>query len=91
MIGKNVKLLTVPANGQISIGKAWAGRHIMVEEIGEGEIRISSGEFVPHSQQTFHTKKARASLKAFDEWENKHPAKATDTTSLFASIRKKRK
>lgn len=91
MIGKNAKLLTVPANGQISIGKSWAGRQILVEEVGEGEIRISSGEFVPHSQNPFHTRKAKASLKEFNDWETKNPAKATDTKALFSAIRQKRK
>ncbi|MGQ0543209.1 MAG: hypothetical protein ACT4O9_15400, partial [Blastocatellia bacterium] len=52
----HAKLLTVPANGQISIGKAWAGRHILVEEIGNDRIQISAGTFVPDSQAAFHTK-----------------------------------
>jgi len=85
---KQTKLLTVPANGQISIGKSWAGRHIMVEEIGSDEIRISSGIFVPDSQRTFHTADAKASLDAFNEWERKNPAQRTDAASLFSSLRK---
>lgn len=80
----------VPANGQISIGKSWAGRHILVEEIGSDEIRISSGVFVPDSQRTFHTKEAKASLDSFNKWESKNPAKKTDAGSLFASLRKKK-
>ncbi len=87
---KQTKLLTVPANGQISIGKAWAGRHILVEEIGSNEIRISSGVFVPDSQRTFHTKEAKTSLDSFNKWESKSPAKGTDVGSLFSSLRKKK-
>jgi len=84
-------LLTVPANGQISIGKSWAGRHILVEEIGNDRIQISSGVFVPDSQRTFHTKEAEASLASFDEWEGRNAAKRTDVDSLFSSLRKKRR
>lgn len=91
MKAKQRKLLTVPSNGQISIGKSWAGRHILVEEIGSDEIRISSGIFVPDSQRTFHTEEAKKSLISFNEWESKNSAKGTDVESLFSSLRKKKK
>ena len=91
MRAKQAKLLTVPANGQISIGKSWAGRQIMVEEIGEDEIRISSGIFVPDSQRTFHTEEAKESLAAFNKWEAKNPPEATDVGSLFSSLKKKKR
>lgn len=86
---KQAKLLTVPANGQISIGKSWAGRHILVEEVGNDKIHISAGIFVPDSQSTFHTKEANESLDSFDQWESKNSAKGTDIESLFSSLRKK--
>jgi hypothetical protein len=88
MRAKQAKLLTVPANGQISIGKSWAGRQIKVEEIGDNEIRISSGVFVPDSQRAFHTEEAKQSLDAFNKWEVKSVPKATDVESLFASLKK---
>ncbi len=91
MAAKQTKLLLVPANGQISIGKSWAGRQILVEEVGENEIHISSGTFVPDSQKTFHTKEAKASLDSFNEWESKKPAMATDTKKLFNTLRKNKK
>lgn len=89
MGAKQAKLLTVPANGQISIGKSWAGKQIRVE-IGQDEIRISSGTFVPDSQAAFYTKEAQETLREFDLWEAKKPSKATDTKALFASLRKKK-
>lgn len=90
MGAKQAKLLMVPANGQISIGKSWAGRQILVEEVGNNEIRISAGTFVPDSQKTFFTKEAKTSLESFNKWEDKKPAKATDTKALFSALRKKK-
>ncbi|MCC7405481.1 MAG: hypothetical protein IT288_13870 [Bdellovibrionales bacterium] len=90
MGAKRAKLLTVPANGQISIGKSWAGKQIRVEEIGKDEIRISSGTFVPDSQAVFYTKEAQETLREFNAWESKKPSKATNTKALFASLRKKK-
>ena len=90
MAAKQTKLLMVPANGQISIGKSWAGRQILVEEVGTNEIRISSGTFIPDSQKTFHTKAAKKSLDSFNKWADKSPAKATNTKALFASLKTKK-
>jgi len=87
---KQAKLMVVPSNGQISIGKTWAGKQIKVEEVGEGEIRISSGTFVPDSQATFFTKEATQTLNEFNEWENKTSPKTTNTKALFATLRKKK-
>lgn len=90
MQSTHTKILTVPANGQISIGKAWAGRQIMVEEIGNDRIQISSGVFVPDSQRTFHTTEANESLAGFTEWEEANPPKKTDVGALFSSLKKKK-
>ncbi len=87
---RQTKLLKVPANGQICIGKSWAGRHILVEEVGDDKIHISSGVFVPDSQRTFHTQGANTSLESFNEWESENSAKGTDVESLFTSLRKKK-
>ena len=90
MGAKNAKLITVPSNGQISIGTAWAGRQVRVEEVNNNEIHIMSGTFIPDSQKTFFTEEAKQSLAKFDEWERGQPAKATDTKALFASLKKKK-
>lgn len=64
-----MKLITVPTNGQISIGTKWAGRQICIEELSETELHISAGTFVAESQKTFFTAKAQESLQEFDKWE----------------------
>jgi hypothetical protein len=91
MGAKQAKLLTVASNGQISIGKAWAGRQIVIEEIAEGELLIKAGVFVPDSQKTFHTKAAKESLTEFNKWEESKTAKASSTSDVFAKLRKQKK
>ncbi len=85
------KLITVPQNGQISIGTSWAGRQIRVEEVNDNEIHIVSGTFVPDSQKTFYTQEAKQSLTEFDDWERHHQARATDTSNLFQKLKKKKR
>ena len=90
MGAKSMKLITVPGNGQISIGKAWAGRQIRVIELSDNEIHISAGTFVPDSQEIFFTEGAKKTLGEFNEYEKKNSAKATDTKTLFANLKKKK-
>lgn len=76
------KLITVPANGQISIGKKWAGKEIVIEEVDGKEIRISSGTFITDSNATFYTAESNQDLTDFDKWASENPAKKTDLKNL---------
>ncbi|NQW44040.1 MAG: hypothetical protein HQ462_01390 [Deltaproteobacteria bacterium] len=76
------KFLTVPSNGQISIGKQWAGREVMVEVADENRIVITSGTFIPADQATFYTKDSKAQLDQFNRWSEKTPAKKSDLSQL---------
>ena len=85
---KATKLVTVPSNGQISIGKSWAGRQVKVE-VSETEIHISAGTFIPDSQKQYFTPEANAALNEFNAFE-RSPAKATNTRALFSALKKKK-
>lgn len=87
---KQTKLLTVASNGQISIGKAWAGRQIIIEEVSEGEIHIKSGTFVPDAQKVFHTKEAKESLEEFNNWEQNSSGKPASASDIFAKLKKQK-
>jgi hypothetical protein len=90
MGAKQIKLLTVASNGQISIGKAWAGRQIVLEEVNDGEIHIKSGTFVPDSQKVFNSKEAQASLDEFNKWEEKASSKPTPAAEVLAKLKKQK-
>lgn len=90
MAAKQAKLLTVASNGQISIGKAWAGRQIIIEEIGDGELHIKAGSFVPDSQKVFNTVKAKTSLNEFNSWSENAPEKSIKSSEVFAKLRKQK-
>lgn len=90
MGAKQTKLLTVASNGQISIGKSWAGRQIVIEEISESELHIRAGVFVPDSQKTFHTKTAKESLAEFNNWEKSKTAKTPKSSDVLAQLRRQK-
>ncbi len=72
------KVLTVASNGQICIGREWAGRQISIEELGPAELKIVSGAFVPDPV-----------LEEFEQWQAKNPAKKTDRIALMKRLRNK--
>lgn len=83
------KVLTVPSNGQISIGKQWAGREVMVEMVDDNHMVITAGAFIPHDVATFYTKEAQAHLADFDRWSEKTPARKTNLNQLRKSLGRK--
>jgi len=52
MLQHQVKM--VGSNGQVSLGKAFAGKIISIDQIDRGTWVIKSGEFVPDSQNWLH-------------------------------------
>jgi len=91
MSSRAAKLVTVASNGQISIGKKWAGRQILIHEISESELRISSGRFIADRLASYYTPEAQEALKEFNHFAAKSPPKETDTKALKARILAKKK
>ena len=88
MSDNTVKLLKVPGNGQISIGKKWAGRNICMEIVSEHEIRIVSGSFVPDHQMAFHDKESMETLALFNKWCEGNEPRKTDRKKLRKTLGK---
>lgn len=90
MASNTTKFLKVAPNGQISIGKSWAGRHIRIHQISESELLISSGRFIPDRLATYYAPEAQETLAEFDTFAASHPPKETDVNALKARILKKK-
>lgn len=90
MGAKPMKLITVPANGQISIGTKWAGKQIRIAELNDNEIHISAGTFVPDSQKEFFTKEALQSLNEFNQWEEQNATPKESARVTLNKIKKQR-
>jgi hypothetical protein len=84
------KVLTVPSNGQISIGKQWAGREVMVETVDDHRLLITAGTFIAHDLATFYTKEAQTQLTDFNRWSERTPAKKSDINRLRKRLGRKK-
>ena len=77
----NQQVKMVGPNGQLSLGKAFAGKMVLIEQIEEGTWIIKSGEFIPDSEKWLHEPHNRAKLERALEWTEKN--KACDNFDQF--------
>ena len=62
----------VGANGQLSLGKAFAGKTIVIDQVDEGTWIIKSGKFIPDSEAWLHQEKHAAKLEKALDWAKKN-------------------
>ncbi len=63
----------VGLNGQISLGKEYAGKQVQISKMSDGSLLIQPGQFIPDNERWLYTKD---NLKGLDEaiaWAESHP------------------
>jgi len=62
------QIKTIGASGQISIGKEYAGRHVIVEEIEKGVWLIKTASIIPDSEMWMHEEPAKTKIDKAIKW-----------------------
>lgn len=75
-------LKTVGKSGQISIGKALAGREFVVEELPDGDIILKRAIVVPINERWLHEPAMKEKLARADEWMRQNPPRETGIDEL---------
>jgi len=73
---------TVGRSGQIALGKAYAGRQVLVEQLDPGVWLVKLGEFIPDDERWLHAPGVQADLDEAIAWAETHPAAETDFDAL---------
>jgi hypothetical protein len=79
---------SVGASGQISLGKEFAGRQVLVETPEPGVWVIRTATVVPDNERWLHSPAVKQGLAEALEWAAKTPPKATDLSALKVSKKK---
>ncbi len=66
-------LKLVGSNGQISLGKQYAGRHVLVEESELGVWIVRTATVIPDNERWLHESGAAADLQRAMAWSVSHP------------------
>ena len=81
---------TVGSSGQISLGKQYAGRHVLVDELEPGVWVIKIGDFVPENERWLHAPEVKAQLDEGLAWAARNPRQETNLNRLEESLRNDR-
>ena len=76
----------VGSNGQISLGKEFAGRQVLVQEQEPGVWLIRTALVVPHNELWLYQPKAREDLARALDWARRHPAKESDPDATLKRL-----
>ena len=85
---KQLKTVTVHKNGQITLGKQFAGQTFKIDQLADGQLLLSRGKFVLDSQETFFTPAAASQLKDFNEWASDNPPSEEDAEQTIKNMLK---
>lgn len=72
------ELKVIGANGQISLGKKYAGRQVMVEEREPGVWTVRMAVVIPDSERWLHEAPAATDLQSSLEWAGRNPPSDDD-------------
>ncbi len=59
-------------NGQLSLGKNFAGKMVLVDQLDDGTWLIKAGKFIPDSEKWLHEKRDLTSLDRALAWAEKN-------------------
>ena len=68
----NAQVKVVGVNGQISLGKEFSGKTVMVDQIDAHTWIIKTGEFLPDNERWLQESKQMAKLDKALQWAKSH-------------------
>lgn len=77
----------VGTNGQISLGKQYAGRQVLVEEREPGVWIVRTATVIPDNERWLHEPRAAADLQAAIDWSVKQAASDADIDDTLRRLK----
>lgn len=76
----------IGANGQISLGKQFAGRQVLVEEQEPGVWLVRTATVIPDNERWLHEPQAAADLARALDWTKANPSRDTDVDAVIGKL-----
>ena len=73
-------------SGQIALGKEYAGRSVLVDQLEPGVWIIKVGEFIPDSERWLYDAQVQKEVEEAVAWAERNPPRATDLEALAAQL-----
>lgn len=78
----NPVVKSIGTSGQISLGKEYAGRQVLVERPAEGVWIIRTASIIPDNETWLHNPEIQQRLKSAVAWAKKNLARASSPNQL---------
>ncbi|OGW47810.1 MAG: hypothetical protein A2V62_05750 [Nitrospirae bacterium RBG_19FT_COMBO_58_9] len=76
----------IGANGQISLGKQFAGRQVLVEEQEPGVWLVRTATVIPDNERWLHEPQAAADLARALDWTKANTPRDTDVDAVIGKL-----
>jgi hypothetical protein len=73
-------------SGQIALGKEYAGRLVLVDQLEPGVWIIKVGEFIPDSERWLDDAQVQKEVEEAIAWAERNPPRVTDLEALVARL-----
>ena len=77
---------TIGRSGQIALGKEYAGRSVLVDQLEPGVWIIKLGEFLPDSERWLYDTQVQHEVEEAITWAEQNPPRPTDIEALAARL-----
>ena len=77
---------TIGRSGQIALGKEYAGRSVLVDELEPGVWIIKLGQFIPDSERWLYEAQVQQEVAEAIAWAERNPPRPTDIEALEAHL-----
>ena len=81
-----LSIKVIGANGQISLGKQFAGRQVLVEEQEPGVWLVRTATVIPDNERWLHEPQAAADLARALDWAKANPPRDTDVDAVIRKL-----
>ncbi|MBF8376793.1 hypothetical protein IW967_02755 [Alicyclobacillus mali] len=86
-VTKSGIIRTVGSNGQISLGKEYAGKLVWLHEMEPGVFMLKIGEFVPDSERWLMDPSVQQELEEAIQWAEEHDPQDSNLDDIERRIR----
>lgn len=76
----------IGANGQISLGKQFAGRQVLVEEQEAGVWLVRTATVIPDNERWLHLAQSASDLQSALDWAAANPPAESDVDALAEKL-----
>ena len=87
MVTSHTSVKVIGANGQLSLGKRFAGRQVVVEEQEPGVWLVRTATVIPDNERWLHQPESAADLHRALVWTQSNPPEDTEVGNMLGKMR----